>query len=98
MNMQQIMAQAQRMQKDIMNKKNEIDNMIFTGKSEWVEITMKGNRDLQNISILKDEAMNVDNKEVMCDMISIALKDVLSQIDKITESKLGSYGNMGGLI
>lgn len=98
MNMQAIMAQAQRMQKDMLNKKNEINNMTFTGKSEWVEITMKGNREVQNISILKDEAMNIDNKDVLCDMISIAIKDVLSQIDKTTESKMGSYGNLGGLI
>lgn len=96
--MQAIMAQAQRMQKDMLNKKNEINNMTFTGRSEWVEITMKGNREIQNISILKDEAMSIDNKDVLCDMISIAIKDVLSQIDKTTESKMGSYGNLGGLI
>ena len=44
MNMQQIMQQAQRMQKDIMNKKSELDAMTFTGKSEWVEVTFKGDR------------------------------------------------------
>ena len=31
--MQQIMQQAQRMQKDIMNKKGELDAMTFIGKS-----------------------------------------------------------------
>ena len=44
MNMQQIMAQAQRMQKDIMAKKGQIDTMTFEGKSDWVSITFKGDR------------------------------------------------------
>ena len=44
MNMQQIMQQAQRMQRDITKKKEEIDGMEFLGKSEWVEIVFNGKR------------------------------------------------------
>ena len=41
MNMQNLMAQAQRMQRDIMKKKEEVGKQLFTGKSELVEVTMK---------------------------------------------------------
>ena len=47
MNMQQIMQQAQRMQRDITKKKEEIDKMEFLGKSEWVEIVFNGKREIQ---------------------------------------------------
>ena len=58
MNMQQIMQQAQRMQKDIMNKKGELDAMTFTGKSEWVEVTFKGDKDIQSVNIINDNAFD----------------------------------------
>ena len=39
MNMQNLMAQAQKIQREITQKKEELEKMEFTGKSEWVEIT-----------------------------------------------------------
>jgi hypothetical protein len=97
MNMQQIMAQAQRMQKDIMNKKGVIDSMDFQGKSDWVEINFKGNRQVVSVEITNDDAFNVENKDILNDMIMLAIKDGLNKIDKETEKQLGSYSQMGGL-
>lgn len=97
MNMQQIMAQAQKMQKDIMAKKNQIDAMEFIGKSDWVEISFKGNREVKEVNITNDEAFNAENKDILCDMILLAIKDGLAKIDKETESKMGAYSQMGGL-
>ena len=96
MNMQQIMQQAQRMQRDITKKKEEIDKMEFLGKSEWVEIVFNGKREIKAFKILKDE-IDVDDKEMLEDMIMIAIKDAFSKIDKESESKLGSYASMSGL-
>ena len=53
MNMQQIMQQAQRMQRDITKKKNEIDSMSFTGNSEWVEIVFNGKGKYNPLRYLK---------------------------------------------
>ena len=96
MNMQQIMQQAQRMQRDITKKKEEIDKMEFLGKSEWVEIVFNGKREIKSFKILKDE-IDVDDKEMLEDMIMIAIKDAFSKIDKESESKLGSYASMSWL-
>lgn len=96
MNMQQIMQQAQKMQRDITKKKEEIDAMEFLGKSEWVEIVFNGKREIKSFKILKDE-FDADDKEMLEDMIMIAIKDAFSKIDKETESKLGSYASMSGL-
>jgi len=94
--MQQIMQQAQRMQRDITKKKEEIDKMEFLGKSEWVEIVFNGKREIKSFKILKDE-IDGDDKEMLEDMIMIAIKDAFSKIDKESESKLGSYASMSGL-
>lgn len=96
MNMQQIMQQAQRMQRDITKKKEEIDKMEFLGKSEWVEIVFNGKREIKSFKILKDE-IDVDDKEMLEDMIMLAIKDAFSKIDKESESKLGSYASMSGI-
>ncbi len=96
MNMQQIMQQAQRMQRDITKKKEEIDGMEFLGKSEWVEIVFNGKREIKSFKILKD-VIDEDDKEMLEDMIMLAIKDAFSKIDKETESKLGSYASMSGL-
>lgn len=96
MNMQQIMQQAQRMQRDITKKKEEIDGMEFLGKSEWIEIVFNGKREIKSFKILKD-VIDEDDKEMLEDMIMLAIKDAFSKIDKETESKLGSYASMNGL-
>lgn len=96
MNMQQIMQQAQRMQRDITKKKEKIDGMEFLGKSEWVEIVFNGKREIKSFKILKD-VIDEDDKEMLEDMIMLAIKDAFSKIDKETESKLGSYASMNGL-
>lgn len=96
MNMQQIMQQAQRMQRDITKKKEEIEKMEFLGKSEWVEIVFNGKREIKSFKILKDE-IDGDDKEMLEDMIMLAIKDAFSKIDKESESKLGSYASMSGL-
>lgn len=97
MNMQQIMQQAQRMQRDITKKKDEIDAMDFTGKSEWVEIVFNGKREIKSFKILRDGAIENDDKEMLEDMIMIAIKDAFNKIDDETEKKLGQYASMSGL-
>ena len=98
MNMQQLMQQAQRMQREITKKKEEIDNSTFEGKSEWVNITFNGKREILSFKITKEGVIDEDDKEMLEDMIMIAIKDAFTKIDKETESKLGQYASMSGLM
>ena len=93
MNMQNLMAQAQKMQRDIQNKKNELDKMEFVGKSEWVEIIIDGSKNLKNIKITKEFPIDEDGKEILEDMISIAINDAYAKINEETTKKLGQYAN-----
>ena len=99
MNMQNLMAQAQKLQKDIQKKQAEIDETIFEGKSEWVTVTMNGKREIQSLDIKKDLLDDKDDLEMLEDMIKIAFNEALKKIADEIESKMGMYGGgLGGLM
>ena len=93
MNIQNLMAQAQKMQRDLAKKKEEIDNSTFTGESEWVSVELNGKKELQKIKITFDGTIEDDDKEALEDMIKIALNKAVAAVDKETESKMGAYGS-----
>lgn len=99
MNMQALMAQAQKMQRDITKKKEEIDNMKFQGNSELVEVLMSGKKEILSVKIKANDGLDSDDIEALEDMIKIAVNDAILKIDKETEKQLGSYntGGLGGL-
>ena len=99
MNMQNIMAQAQKMQREIMQKKEELEKMEFTGKSEWIAVTFSGARIIKDVKILKEGIISEDDKEILEDMFQIATKDAFIQINKAMNDKLGQYaGALDGLM
>ncbi len=95
MNMQNLMAQAQRMQRDMQKKKDEIDSTLFTGNSEMVEVVFNGKKEMVSIKIKSEIAS--DDKEILEDMIVLASKDAIAKVDKEIEEKMGSLGGLGGL-
>lgn len=98
MNIQALMKQAQSLQKDMMKAKDEIDNMTFTGTSSFVSVTVKGTKEVVKVTI-DNEDITSDDKEMIEDMLVVALNDAFKQIDKITEQKMGKFSSMmpGGL-
>lgn len=92
MNMQNLMAQAQKMQKDIEKKKSEINSKEFIGKSQIVEIIMLGDKTCKLVKI--NGEIDNDDKEILEDMIKIAYNDAIKQIESEIEKSLGSYGSM----
>lgn len=99
MNMKNLMAQAQKMKKDIEKKQKEIDNQEFTSQNEFVTIKMNGKREILLFKIKEDILNDKEDLEVLEDMINIALKEVLMQIDNEIESKMGMYGSgLNGLM
>ena len=98
MNIQALMKQEQSLQKDMMKAKDEIDNMTFTGTSSFVSVTVKGTKEVVKVTI-DNEDITIDYKEMIDDMLVVALNDAFKQIDKITEQKMGKFSNMmpGGL-
>ena len=98
MNIQALMKQAQTLQKDMMKAKEEIDNMTFTGNSSFVTVTVKGDKTVEKVTINNDD-ISSDDKEMIEDMLVVALNDAFKQIDKVTEEKMGKFSSMmpGGM-
>jgi hypothetical protein len=98
MNMQSIMAQAQKMQKDIMAKKEEINQKEFVEKNELVELIVLGNKKIKKININRATGLTTEDLDSLEDMITIAYNNALGKIEKETEQTLGAYGSLNGLI
>lgn len=90
MNMQAMMKQAQKLQKDMIKSKEEIDNKIFTGKSSFVTVEMKGTKEIVSVKI-DAESIDKDEIDLLEDMIQVAVNDANKKIDQETEEKMGKY-------
>lgn len=80
-NLGNLMRQAQKMQEEMAKAKQELEESEFTSSvgGGMVEVKMKGNRTLSSINI-KREVVDPDDVEMLEDLISSAINDVLGQI------------------
>ena len=90
MNMQAMLKQAQKLQKEMMDAQEQINNMEFTGKSSLVTAKVNGRKELIDIKIDSEE-IDKDDIEMIKDMIVVAINDAFKQVDKETEEKMGKY-------
>ena len=97
MNMQAMMRQAQKIQKDMMDIKEQIDKMEFSATNSLVTVKVNGQKELLEVSIEKDENFSSDDLEMLQDMIVIATNDAFNQVDKITEEKMGRFASVPGM-
>ena len=93
MNMESIMAQAQKMQRDIQKKKEELNAQLFPGKYEFVEVTLNGKKEMVRCKIDKKE-LDASDIELLEDFIVLATKDALQKIDQEFQAKMGQYAGM----
>lgn len=78
--MQQMLMNAQRMQRELAKAKAELAEKEFTkSKSGMVTIVMKGDRSIVSIDIDKD-ALDPDNKEMLEDALTVALNEINDEI------------------
>jgi DNA-binding YbaB/EbfC family protein len=96
MNMQNLMAQAQRLQKDIERISKEIDEKTFIGENSAIRVEILGTNEIKKLEVLNDEVLT--DKELLEDMLLLAVNDGLSKIKKEKDERLGKYTNgLGGL-
>ena len=93
MNMQALMQQAQKMQRDMTKKKEELNKKTFVGTSELVDVTFTGDKKLVSVNFKQEGSLDEEDKEILQDMMVIAVNDAMKQIDKETEKMLGAYGS-----
>jgi len=96
MNIQSLMAEANKVQKELTKINEEIENSLFNGESGVIKVMVNGKNEVLKIDITDSTVLS--DKEVLEDMIMLAVNDALSKVSKIKQEKLGKYtGGMGGL-
>ena len=99
MNMQQMMAQAQKMQRELRKAQAELAQKEFkVAKGGAVTVTVLGNKEIKAIEIDND-AFDPENKEMIQDMIALAINEAIQKIDEeseaINERITGQPGGFG---
>ena len=97
MNMQNLMAQARKLQNDIERVTKEIEDTTYVGENSGIKVQILGSNKVTKIEVINDEVLL--DKELLEDMILLAVNDALDKIKKDKEEKLGKYTNgLGGII
>lgn len=94
MNMQNMMKQAQKLQKQMEQKQADLAAQEFVGKSvqDLVVATFSGDKKLISIDF-KEAVVDPEDTETLADMTAQAINDALSQIDQATKKTMGAFAN-----
>lgn len=96
MDMKSMMKQAQMLQNKMEEAKDEINNSKFTFEQGGaIKVVMFGTKKVSSVEL--DESI-LSDKEMVQDLIVVAINDCIKQIDEYTEEKMGALGpGLGGL-
>lgn len=84
--MQQMLAQAQKMQRELLKAHEELEKKEFTiKKAGIVEITLTGNRHVTGVKI-EPTALSADNAEMIEETITLAINEAMDEIQKANEA------------
>lgn len=99
-NMNQLMKQAQKMQKQLSDQAREFETKEFSASAGGgaVSVTVSGKREIVNVKISPD-AMDPDDVEILQDMIVAATNEALRQMEDANQAIMGKLtgGLPGGL-
>lgn len=96
MNIQAMMQQARKLQKELEKTTQEIDNTTYTYENTNVSVEALGSNKITKIEIKNEDVL--EDGEMLADILVVAVNNVLDQIKKDKERKLSKYGSgLGGL-
>ena len=101
-NMNNLMKQAQKMQKQMEENQKPLEEKEFTATAGGgaIEVTMTGKKVITKVKIA-EEAVDPDDVEMLEDMVMAAMNEVIRKVEDETAavmSKLaGGMGGLGGL-
>ena len=97
-NMQSMMRQAQKMQKQMKADQEKLEAESFTGTApdEMVKATFTGDHKMTDL-VVNPEAIDPDDPDMLADMVVAAVNDAMKQIDDATNSTMGKYSRGLGM-
>ena len=97
-NMNNLMKQAQRMQRQMEEQQKALEEKEFTASAGGgvVEVTVTGKREVVKVS-LKEEVVDPDDIEMLEDLITAAVNEALRQVDEASAAGMSKLsGGLGG--
>ncbi|MCX4313995.1 MAG: YbaB/EbfC family nucleoid-associated protein [Clostridia bacterium] len=96
MNMQQMMKQAQKLQQQMAEAKEELENARVTGTAGGgaVAVTISGSKRFLSIEI-KPEVVDPDDVEMLEDLITAAANEAYAEADELVKNS--PLSQLGGL-
>lgn len=95
MNIQKLMQQAKKMQKDLEIQQNKLKEKTYSDTISGIKITINGNYDILELEI-DDTLLNKDAKEDLQDMLQHVLGKLIAEA-KAEQDKLLNNLQMPGL-
>ena len=97
MNMQQMMRQAQKLQEQMNQAKEELENARVTGTAGGgaVTVTISGSKRFISVEI-KPEVVDPDDVEMLEDLITAAANEAYANADELIKNS--PLNQLGGLI
>ena len=98
-NMNNLMKQAQRMQRQMEENQKALEEKEFTAAAGGgvVEVTISGKKEVTKVS-LKEEVVDPDDIEMLEDLIMAATNEAFRKLDEESQSSMAKItGGMGGL-
>ncbi len=98
-NMQGMMKKMKKMQKEMEEAQTKLNESQFTGSAnnDLVQVTLNGEKKVQAVTI-KEEIVDPEDKEIIEDLVQLAMNDALDKVDQETERVMGKYTKgLGGL-
>ena len=91
-NMQGMMKQVQKMQKEMVKAQEVLNQREFTGESTngYVKVTVTGDRKVKQVTI-DPQIIDPDDVEMVEDLVAMAVNDVIQKVEKEIESTMGKY-------
>ena len=98
-NMNNLMKQAQRMQRQMEESQKEVEAKEFTAKAGGgaVEVTVTGKKEITKVK-LSEEVVDPDDIEMLEDLIIAAFNDATEKAEEVKSEKMGQFGGLGGLM
>ena len=97
-NMNNLMKQAQRMQRQMEEGQKELETKEFTASAGGgaVEVTVSGKKEVLRVK-LTEEVVDPEDIEMLQDLIVAAANEALKQADEANEALMGKMtGGLGG--
>ncbi|MDT2839383.1 YbaB/EbfC family nucleoid-associated protein [Vagococcus carniphilus] len=91
-NMQGMMKQMQKMQKEMGETKAQLDQKEFTGEAGngLVKVVMTGERKVINV-VINPDVLDPEDADMTQDLVLAATNDFLEKIEVETEKMMGKY-------